>query len=69
MALGDEETSGGRAFPHEDREIRLKQGDEMGRFLLGSTVVMLWPKLGLRFNAEWQPGGAVRLGQSMADVG
>ncbi len=55
-----------REWDYADRELRLAQGDEMGRFLLGSTVVMLWPKLALRFNADWQPGGAVRLGQAMA---
>jgi phosphatidylserine decarboxylase len=44
----------------------------MGRFLLGSTVVLLLPpRLGtpLRFNPAWQPGGAVRMGQAMADRG
>jgi phosphatidylserine decarboxylase len=44
----------------------LKQGDEMGRFLLGSTVVMLFPKGPLQFNPAWQPGGAIRLGEAMA---
>ena len=47
-------------------EVLLKQGDEMGRFLLGSTVVMLFPKGPLRFNPDWMPGGPVRLGQVMA---
>lgn len=47
-------------------EVMLKQGDEMGRFLLGSTVVMLFPKGPLRFNPDWMPGGPVRLGQVMA---
>ena len=47
-------------------EVVLKQGDEMGRFLLGSTVVMLFPKGPLRFNRDWVPGGAVRLGEVMA---
>ncbi|HXE20912.1 MAG TPA: phosphatidylserine decarboxylase, partial [Rhodoferax sp.] len=41
---------------------------EMGRFLLGSTVVMLFPKGPLQFNAAWQPGGAIRLGEKMADL-
>ena len=48
-------------------EIVLNQGDEMGRFLLGSTVVLLFPKGNLRFNPDWAPGRAVRLGQTMAD--
>ena len=48
-------------------EIVLRQGEEMGRFLLGSTVVLLFPKGPLRFNPDWAPGGAVRLGEAMAD--
>jgi phosphatidylserine decarboxylase len=38
----------------------------MGRFLLGSTVVMLFPAPRLQFNPNWMPGGAVRLGEAMA---
>jgi len=51
---------------YEDKSIVLKQGEEMGRFLLGSTVVMLFPKAPLQFNPAWVPGGAVQLGQVMA---
>jgi len=47
--------------------IVLKQGEEMGRFLLGSTVVMLFPQGPLQFNPEWAPGRGIRLGQAMAD--
>ena len=47
-------------------EVVLKQGEEMGRFLLGSTVVMLFPKGQLQFNPDWAPGRAVRLGEAMA---
>jgi len=54
---------------YEDQRILFKQGDEMGRFLLGSTVVMLFPKGPLQFNPAWQPGGAVRLGEVMAQRG
>ena len=46
--------------------VVLKQGDEMGRFLLGSTVVLLFPKGDLHFNPDWVPGRAVRLGEAMA---
>jgi phosphatidylserine decarboxylase len=45
----------------------------MGRFLLGSTVVMLFPQdsagAALRFNPAWAPAGPVRLGQVMANIG
>ena len=50
-------------------EVVLKQGDEMGRFLLGSTVVLLFPNGPLRFNPDWAPGRAVRLGEAMATYG
>jgi len=54
---------------YENKSISLKQGEEMGRFLLGSTVVMVYPDDSLRFNPVWQPGGAVRLGEAMAQWG
>lgn len=51
---------------HYDLSTALRQGEEMGRFLLGSTVVMLFPKGPLAFNPEWAPGRAIRLGEAMA---
>ncbi|PKO61420.1 MAG: phosphatidylserine decarboxylase [Betaproteobacteria bacterium HGW-Betaproteobacteria-18] len=54
---------------YEDKPVRLRQGEEMGRFLLGSTVVMLFPQRPLQFNPAWQPGGAVQLGEIMAQGG
>lgn len=45
-------------------EVVLRQGAEMGRFMLGSTVVLLWPKAaGLQFPSDWQPQRPVRLGE------
>ena len=56
-----------REWRYDDQQIELKQGQEMGRFLLGSTVVMLFPKGRLRFNPAWSAARAIRLGESMAD--
>lgn len=47
-------------------EVRLRQGDELGRFLLGSTVVLLWPSHPLQFSPDWAPERAVRVGEKMA---
>ncbi|KNZ31280.1 MAG: phosphatidylserine decarboxylase [Methylibium sp. NZG] len=61
-------TGGLREWQYRDPDdpVRLKQGDEMGRFLLGSTVVLLFPAGRLQFNAGWAPGAAVRMGEAMA---
>ena len=48
-------------------DIELKKGAEMGRFLLGSTVVLLWPQGPVAFNPEWAPARPIRLGEKMAD--
>jgi len=58
-----------REWRYDDQNIALKQGDEMGRFLLGSTVVMLFPKGPLRFNQSWLAARPVRLGEAMASFG
>ncbi|NVD97386.1 archaetidylserine decarboxylase [Massilia sp. BJB1822] len=55
-------------WTYADQNIVLKKGEELGRFLLGSTVVMLFPKDTLHFNEQWQPAGPVRLGECMANL-
>ena len=54
-----------REWRYDDQQVELKKGEEMGRFLLGSTVVMLFPKNTLNFNSEWQPARAIRMGEAM----
>ena len=56
-----------REWRYDDQSVQLRQGEEMGRFLLGSTVVMLFPKGPLQFNPAWASGGAIRLGEVMAN--
>ena len=61
-----------RQWEYLDQNITLKQGEEMGRFLLGSTVVMLFPASGvfesLKFNPQWSSGKTIKLGESMANA-
>ncbi len=54
-----------RDWRYEDQDLRYGQGAEMGRFLLGSTVVMLFPQGSLSFNPEWAPTRAIRMGNAM----
>ena len=58
-----------REWRYDNQDIVLKQGEEMGRFLLGSTVIMTFPKGDLRFNPAWAPAKSVRLGEQMANYG
>ncbi|WP_141753382.1 archaetidylserine decarboxylase [Duganella sp. HH101] len=55
-------------WQYDDQNIVLKKGEELGRFLLGSTVVMLFPQGLMHFNPTWQPAGPVQLGQAMATL-
>lgn len=57
-----------RQWDYSDQRICLAQGEEMGKFLLGSTVVLLMPGK-LAFDASWSPGAAVRMGEAMASGG
>ncbi len=51
-----------------EHAVTLDRGAEMGRFLLGSTVVLLFPAGPLAFNPAWRPGGEIRMGEAMADL-
>ena len=58
-----------REWSYTDQHIRLQRGEEMGRFLLGSTVVLLMPQGTLQFNPDWKATTPVRLGEAMAQQG
>lgn len=55
-----------RTWDYDQENISLKKGEEMGRFLLGSTVVMLFTKDMLTFNPDWQADHSVRMGEAMS---
>jgi phosphatidylserine decarboxylase len=54
-----------REWTYEMGSISLAQGEEMGRFLLGSTVVMLFPSGVMRFNPDWTPTRPIVMGEAM----
>jgi phosphatidylserine decarboxylase len=55
-------------WQYEDQDIRLSKGEEMGKFLLGSTVVLLFPKDTFEFDPSWEAAKPVRLGEAMSAV-
>ncbi len=55
-----------RDWRYEKENLVLDRGAEMGRFLLGSTVVMLFPRNTLRIDPNWTAEKNVRLGEAMA---
>ena len=57
-----------REWRYEMGNIELAQDEEMGRFLLGSTVVLLFPRGMMKFNADWTPTRAIRMGEAMGQV-
>lgn len=54
-------------WTYDDQNVVLKKGEEMGRFLLGSTIVMLFRRDTIAFNGEWAPERPVRLGETMGN--
>jgi phosphatidylserine decarboxylase len=61
--------SGVRHWHYGDDPVDLRRGEELGRFFVGSTVVMLFPQGTLRLRTDWTPGRRVRLGEPMVRVG
>jgi len=50
----------------DEQAISLQKGEEMGRFNMGSTVVMLLPKGMTKFKSELDAETAVQMGQAMS---
>lgn len=57
-----------REWQYDNQAFLLSRGEEMGCFLLGSTVVLLWPKDTVAFNPEWVAGMGVRMGEPMGEA-
>ncbi len=53
---------------NDDEAIELKRGEEMGRFNMGSTVIMLFANPDVELSVGMAAGIPVRLGQAMAEL-
>ena len=54
-----------RDWRYDDRDVVLRQGEEMGRFLLGSTVVLLFRANCIAFTPKWRAELPIRMGEAM----
>lgn len=78
LVAGMETVWAGEVTPARHRDVRttqygedaprLARGEEMGRFNMGSTVVLLLPPGALRAESASRPGDAVKLGQALASL-
>ncbi len=55
-------------WDYTDQAVTLAKGEEMGRFLLGSTVIMLFRLGAIALNPDWTPERPVRLGEMMGNA-
>jgi phosphatidylserine decarboxylase len=51
-----------------DKQIHLKQGDEMGHFRFGSTVIMLLPENSMNWQPNIKSDSFVQLGQVLGQI-
>ncbi len=55
-----------RNWRYEDQALTLQKGDEMGRFNMGSTIIVLFGENAVQWNDDLISGQTVQLGQSLA---
>jgi phosphatidylserine decarboxylase len=47
------------------RPVELAKGEEMGRFMLGSTVILLFPQGAMSWDDNYEAGSFTRMGESL----
>jgi len=53
---------------YDDRPVSLKRGEELGRFNMGSTVILLFPKDSATLDAQLQAGQNMQMGQAIGTL-
>ncbi len=55
-------------YDQPQQPVTLKKGEEMGRFMLGSTVILLFGEERTRWLQQFEAGSATRMGEVMGEV-
>jgi phosphatidylserine decarboxylase len=50
-------------------EVKLSKGEELGRFNMGSTVILLFPRDAVTWEESLQPGTHIRMGECIGRLG
>lgn len=54
-----------RYWHYEHQPVYLDKGQELGQFLLGSTVIVLFKENTMQFTEGWEPDKSIRMGEEM----
>ena len=57
-----------REWQYDTQNVLLQKGEEMGRFLLGSTVVMLFQQNSIAFPTDWLSTRPLQMGEAMSQA-
>lgn len=57
-----------KKYDEAHQKVALSRGDEMGRFKLGSTVILVFPPNTVKFRDDLVAGTAVKMGERFADL-
>ena len=57
-----------KSYQYEEDDIQLKIGDELGRFNMGSTVILLFAKNRMQWRPEFSADTTVQMGRRLAQI-
>ena len=57
-----------QSWTYDEEKIILNKGDEMGRFNMGSTVILLFPNKQMEWNKELKAEQLVQLGEKIGEL-
>ncbi|MGI2028730.1 archaetidylserine decarboxylase [Endozoicomonas acroporae] len=55
-------------YGEASQSVELSRGEELGRFKLGSTAIVLFGKDQIEWLDNWQPGLSIKMGEALAQV-
>nr|WP_306671543.1 archaetidylserine decarboxylase [Endozoicomonas sp. ONNA2] len=55
-------------YGEASQSVELSRGDELGRFKLGSSAIVLFGKNQIEWLKNWQPGLSIKMGEALAQA-